>query len=272
MNIPLILICNTYLTEITSSIMVIDSCCRTIYGVLNPSISFDGVFCQVRTYFLYVFVSNIIYSFVVQAFFQLFRIIFYQKRAFPTLQVFIIAIIIQWIFVCLTDLVFFPSNDFVYVSSEYRCLVAFDNVRGSLTVFLLTYIIPTNLLFIIYYFIIRHVRKINRAMQNREFARKRDIIVLKRIMILFIVFQLFFMPLGVLWIIYIITGNFVSSIYQLQTLTVAVTQFFMTILITFETPQIREKLKRRRQRHVHPMARVRIQQNEIGETILAQRF
>jgi hypothetical protein len=109
-------------------------------------------------------------------------------------------------------------------------------------------------------------------MQNREFARKRDIIVLKRIMILFIVFQLFFMPLGVLWIIYIITGNFVSSIYQLQTLTVAVTQFFMTILITFETPQIREKLKRRRQRHVHPMARVRIQQNEIGETILAQRF
>ncbi len=270
-NIPFILLCNTYLTEITSSIMVIESCCRTIFAILNPSISFEGVYCQIRAYFLYVFVGNIMYSFVVQAFSQLFRVVFYHKRALRTLRVFTIAIIFQWIFVSFINLIFFPLHDFVYVPSEYRCLVTFDNRRGSLMVFLFTYIIPANLLFIIYFFIIRHVRQTNHAMQNRQLGRKRDLMVLKRIVAFFIGLQALSIPLAVLWLVYIITDNLVSSVYQLQSLNTAFSQFFMTIVITFGTPQMQEKLKWRR-RQVHPVLRVRIQKNEFTERIQAQRF
>jgi hypothetical protein len=192
-NIPFILLCNTYLTEITSSIMVIELCCRTIFAILNPSISFEGVYCQIRAYFLYVCVGNIMYSFVVQAFSQLFRVVFYHKRALRirTPRVLIIGIIFQWIFVSFINLIFFPLNYFVYVPSEYRCLITFNNYRGSLMIFLFTYIIPTNLLFIIYFFIIRHVRQRNHAMQNRPLGRRRDLMVLKRIVVFLLVYRHF---------------------------------------------------------------------------------
>jgi hypothetical protein len=77
--------------------------------------------------------------------------------------------------------------------------------------------------------------------------------------------------LAVLWVVYIITGNLVSSIYQLQSLSIAFSQFFMTIAITLGTPQMKEKLKWQQHR-VHPLLRVRIQENEIMERIRAQRF
>lgn len=271
-NISLVLICNTYLTEITSSIMEIDSCSRTIAAILNPSISDQGVYCRIRAYFLYVFISNVIYSFVVQAFFQLFRVVFYRKRELRTCQAFIIAIIIQWIFVCSIYLVFFPLNDFVYVSSEYRCLISYSNYRGSIMIFLFAYLIPTNLLFTIYFFILRYLRQTNQAMENHQFSRKRDLTVLKRIMLFLIVLQLFSIPLAVIWLIYIITGYLVSLVYQLQGLTTSISQVFMTIFITFGTPQMQEILKWRRRQQVHPIVRIRIQPNGIMEKIRMQRF
>ncbi len=251
--------------------MSIETCCRTIFGVLNPWISFDGVYCQIRAYFLYVFVSNVIYSFVVQAIFQLFRVAFHQKRALRTFRVFTIAIILQWIFVCVINLTFFPLHDFVYVSSEYRCLVTFTNQRGSIMAFLFAYIIPGNVLFTIYFFILRFVRQTNHAIQNRQLARQRDLIVLKRIIILFIIFQLFYTPFAVIWIIYVCTGHLVALTYQLQGLIVGLSHVFITIMITFGTPQMREKLKCRRWQ-VQPIARITMQPIEITERIRMRRF
>ena len=270
-NIPLVLTCHTYLSEIILFLIMIDTCSGTIFGVVNPSISFKGSFCQIRAYFQYICVGNVIYSFVIQAFFRLFRVVLHHRRAFRTLRIFIIAIVIQWIFVCFIYLLFFPLNDFKYVPSEYRCLILFTNYRGSVMVFLFTYIIPTSVWFTIYFFIIRHVRQINLTMQNRQLARKRDLVVLKRIMLLFIVLQLFSMPLAVMWLIYIVSGYLIPCVYQLQGLTVAFSQFFITILIAFETPPIQEKFRWRR-RQVQPIVRVRIEQNKIEERIQIQRF
>jgi hypothetical protein len=93
--------------------MEIDSFSRTIAGILNPSMLDENVYCRIRAYFLYVFLSNVMYSFVVQAFFfNFFRVVFYQKRALRTCRTYIIAIHIQWIFVCSIYLIFFPLNDY----------------------------------------------------------------------------------------------------------------------------------------------------------------
>jgi hypothetical protein len=270
MNMSLISISNTYLTEITSSIIAIYICSQTIAAILYSYTPNQGIPCQIQAYFLYALVSNVMYSFVVQGFFQLFRVIFYQKRIFQTFRAHIIAIIIQWIFVCSIFLIFFPLNDYIYESSEYRCLIAFTNYRGSIMIFAFAFVIPTNLLFTIYFFILRYLHRTHRAMQNRQFSRKRDIAVLKRIMIFLIVLQLFYTPLAVIWLMYIITGNLVSLIYQLQSITASASQVFMTILITFGTPRMRAILKHRRQ--VQPIQRIKVQPKEIIEKIRVQRF
>jgi uncharacterized membrane protein len=269
-NIPLVLICNTYLAAIIFFITVIETCCQIIFGVLHPSVSFEGLSCQIQAYFLYASTGNVIYSLVVQALFRLFRVVFFRKRALRRLPVFIIAIIIQWAFVCFINLTFFLFHDFQYFSSEYRCVVPFPNFHGSVMIFFFAYIIPTSLLFTIYFRIIRHVRQTTRAMQNRQFSRKRDLIVLKRLLVFFIILQMLSTPLAVIWLLYIITGNLISKIYQLQILSVAFSQVFITLFTTFETPQIQEKLRQRRR--VHPVMGVRFQQNLSIARIQVQRF
>ena len=269
-NIPLVLTCNTYLAAIVFFITIIKTCSQTIFGVLHPSVSFEGLYCQIQAYFLYASTGNVIYSLVVQAVFRLCRVVFYQKRALRRLQVFVIAIIIQWVFACSINLTFFLFHDFKYFANDYRCAVPFSNFRGSLMIFFFAYIIPTNLLFTIYFFIIRHLRQTSHAMQNRQFSRKRDLTVLKRLLLFFIILQLLSTPLAVIWLLYIITGNLTSIVYQLQILSAAFSQLFIILFTTFETPQVQEKLRQRRQ--VHPFMGVIFQQNQGIARVQIQRF
>jgi hypothetical protein len=272
-NIPLVLTCHTYLSAIITSIIVIELYSRTIFNILNPSSSLGNVYCQIRAYFLYVSFDNVIYSFVLQAIFRLFRVVFYQRRALRTFNVFTIAIFIQWIFISLIHLPFFPLHDLEYLPSEHRCVVNVNNIRGSVMILLFAYIIPSTMLFTIYFFIIRHVRQTNLGMQHRQNIKKRDIIVFKRIILLFIVLQVFSIPLAVVWLVHIITSYSIQLTYQLQGLTTAFILAFIPIVVAFGTPQIQEKfIWTRRRRQVHPVIREEIQPHVITEKIRIQRF
>ncbi len=66
---------------------------------------------------------------------------------------------------------------------------------------------------------------------------------------------------------YIITRYLAPWVYQLQGLTAGVSQFFMTIFITFGTPQIQEKFKWRRRRQVQSIVGSKISLNENMERI-----
>ncbi|UJR37047.1 hypothetical protein I4U23_029752 [Adineta vaga] len=250
---------------------MIVTCSQTLVGIFNPSMSFNGIFCQIQSYFLCFFINNVTYSFVIQGLFQLCRVVFHQKLFLQTLRIFIIAMIIQWLFVCLTNLIYFLFRDFEYIDSEYRCLIRFTNLRASFMLFVTAYGIPGNILFMIYFVIIRHIRQRNLRIQNRPHGKKRDMIVLKRIVLVFIALQLISTPLAVLSIIYIVTGHIVELTYQIQNLTLAFSQLFLPILMTLGIPQIREKFKRS-QHKVHPIIRRNIPLNELSARIRIQRF
>lgn len=270
-NIQLALICNTYLTEMTSSILQIDSCFRTIFSIANPSLSDNGIYCQIRAYFLYAFISNVTYSFVIQAVFQYTRVVHHQKRSLQTFRMVCLVTICQWIFVLLINLLFFPLKEFIYLENEYRCLISYENTRGSILVFLFAYLIPTNLLCTIYFSIFRSLRQNHVQNLNRHFTRHRDLAVFKRILGIFATLQFFSTPLAVIWIIYIITGRLILIIYQLQALTAGLTQVSITIFMALTTPQIRNKF-RCRKRRIHPVVQRNFLQRQIPNKMQIQRF
>jgi hypothetical protein len=48
------LICNTFISVIFISIILIDMCACFLYGDLNDNVSFDDLWCYLRAYFLHV--------------------------------------------------------------------------------------------------------------------------------------------------------------------------------------------------------------------------
>ena len=94
-NVSLLLTCNTYVAIILFCFTLIDIGIHSLYGHWNPSASFAGRWCAIRAYFPHVCFSAYYYSFVCQAIFRLFRIVFYTKKHLQSFGVFVVFIVVQ---------------------------------------------------------------------------------------------------------------------------------------------------------------------------------
>lgn len=249
-NIPLILTCNTYLTSLTSSVIILRTVIETMMGILNYPIFYEGWICQINGYLIYVAIGNVFYSYVLQAIFRLFRVVFYRQRFLYTTRVFSVLILLQWLIVILVNLPLL--HDMEFISSEYRCQLSIINVLGCLKAVFIDYLIPGNLMLTIYLYIIRHIRQGNHRLMHRH-----DIVVLKKTLIIFITIQLLSIPLVVLWLLYIINGYLTPLSYQIQAIVVAVSQSIIPIVLAYSTTQIREVLKRQQRHRIRPFVQNR---------------
>ena len=236
-NIPLILSGNTYAISFVSSCITLIASCQTIYAIFTPDASMDTYFCRLFAYCAYASIGSVFYSFILQALFRLLRIVFYVKSTFRSLRRFSVGIVVQWLIVGLLNLPFLLLGDFQYVSSEFRCQISYTNFRASLLAWIIEYLIPTNIIFVIYFCIIRYIRRTNRGVRHR-----RDVIVMKQMLGLLVIVQFLSVPLSILWALYLTTNYLTPLSYQIQGLTVAFSQAFTPIALAFCTAEIREKL------------------------------
>jgi hypothetical protein len=212
------------------------------YGNLNSSVWLDGRWCQIRSYLAHVCLCAVYYSFVLQAIFRLFRIVFFKHRILQSFGVCILAIITQWIISFLFILPTLLLNDFQYLPHEYNCWTPFENVRGLLYLIVIIYGTSTSIISSIYMYIIRYVQKTNSTQQRRQNANKRDLNILKRIVILVTVVVGLGFPTIVVIFIYIITNYVVPSAYHIEGISLASGAFIASISLIFVTPQIQERL------------------------------
>ncbi len=179
-------------------------------------------------------------------FFDFFVLFFIEKKTLHSLRVFSIGIVIQWTFTFLSSLIFLLLNDIEYIPSGYSCQVSYTNFRGSFMTLFIEYIIPSNIMYTIYFYIIRYIRRM---------TIRCDMVVFKQVLILFISVQTLSLPVGVFWILSTATDYLRDLSYQLQGLTMAITQVFLPIILAFSTPQIREIFQWRRRAQIHPIVR-----------------
>lgn len=263
-NVLQILISNTYLALIFSSITLIETSLTSFLGNIIPSTLPSTSLCQVRVYLMQVGLSSVVYSFILQALFRLFRIVFYQKKKLRSLRVFSIAVILKWLLAFLINLLYILLNDIEYVPKEYRCAIPWTNIRAAIMVILLTYTFPVNMIFLIYFYIIRYVRRATNAMHNRQNKNKRDIAVFKRIIYLFTVLQILSVPLCVVLILNLVTNATISWSYYIQAFSLSLNQILVSIVLASVTPQIQEKFKWNRSQ-VHPTVEVQARHRNIED-------
>ena len=76
----ILLISNNYIGLIFCCIIVLDFCAHSIHGTTNENISFNDWWCIVQVYLSSVACATIFHSFIIQAFYRLFRVVFYKYK------------------------------------------------------------------------------------------------------------------------------------------------------------------------------------------------
>ncbi len=250
-NVSILLTLNTYFNLLLVCSIMLVTYSYNLRGNLDSSISFGGRWCQIRTYFAYVSFCALYYSFVLQAVFRLFRIIFYKRKILQSFGIFLIGIILQWIVSFLCILPNLLLDDFQYLPWDYNCWIAFQNIRGLIMVTVFIYNNPLTIIFTIYIQIIRYTRRSTHIREIRQHANKRDLIILKRIVILVFIIVGIGLPTVAVVLIYIITKYFIPFAYYIQGLSISFGVLVASVSLIFVTPQIQEIFKQN-QAQVHP--------------------
>ncbi len=243
-NICMLLIWNTYFTLFLFASIMLGMYLYNLYGNLDSSMSFGGRWCQIRTYLVHVCLCGLYYSFVLQAIFRLFRIVYYKHKILQSFGVFLIAITLQWILSFLCILPNLLLDDFQYLPTEYNCWIAFENIRGLLVTITITYGISTCMILSIYMYIIRYLRQSNNIQQQRrQNSNKRDLIVLKRLAIFVTVIIGLGFPTVLVVFIYVFTHYVIPLAYHIQGVSLSIGAFITSVSLVFITPQIQKIFK-----------------------------
>ncbi|CAF2486153.1 unnamed protein product [Rotaria sp. Silwood2] len=243
-NVPMLLIYNTYFNLFIFATIMLVMYIYNEHGNLNPSIWLGGRWCQIRTYFVHVCLCTLYYSFILQAIFRLFRIVFYKYKTLQSFSIFISGIIIQWILSFLFLLPNLLLDDFQYLPFEYNCWIAFENIRGLIMVIIIIYGTSTFSISFMYMYIIRYIHQSNNIHQRRQNSSKRDLTILKRLVILVTVVAGLGFPTVIVIFIYVCTNYIIPFAYHIQGVSLSIGAFTASISLIFITPQIQELLKR----------------------------
>ncbi|CAF2839044.1 unnamed protein product [Rotaria sp. Silwood2] len=221
-----------------------------MYDDLQPSISFDDYYCQLRSYVNYVFICAFYYSCLLQAMFRLCRVVFQKRKILQSRTVFTIAMIIQWLVSIVYILAYLLLNDFQYHPDISSCWLSFKNICGLSIAMVFVYGSPLTIMTLIYVCIVRFIRHTVQTQQIRNNANKRDLLVVKRIIILVFIAMTIGIPTLLIFIVYMITNYLTPLAYHIQALSLTWGLVAASIAMGFITPQVREIFKMNR--HINP--------------------
>ena len=254
-NVPILLTCNTYITVIGSSFMTLLVLACGMYDSIRPNISFDDFYCQLRSYINYVFICAFFYSCALQAIFRLFRVVFPKQKILQTRGVFMIAMFIQWLIPVFYILAYLLLGSFEYHPDISSCWLSFKNIRGLSIAMAFVYGTPLIIMGSIYACIIRYVRQTTHVQQRRHLSNKRDMLIVKRMIMLVLIAMGIGIPTGIILINYMITSNLTPLAYQIQAVSLTTGLVLESIVLGLITPQVRQIFRRNRQQ-VNPLATI----------------
>ena len=238
-KVTMILICNSYIAIALVDCMMLIMAIYNFIGHLDSSRNFNDVWCRVRTYFIFIGYCGFYYSFLLQASFRLFRVVFYKQKFLQSRPFFFLAIALQWILSSILPMTNLLPGDYEYLLTEFNCWFSFENVRGLLLALLVVYSIPIVSILLMYVHLLRFIRRAN-PVKRRQEGNKRDILVLKRIVILLLFTVAVGLPTAIILFIYIISKNVISYAYEIQGFGLSVAMLASAICFALISPELKQ--------------------------------
>lgn len=245
-NIPVVLTCNAFISILIQSLSLMASYTTTAYGDFNKNISMNSLWCFIQFYVLLFTSSSVNYSYCTQAFFRLFRVVFFRRKVLQTFHFTLLMILIQWIVGLISIFPTIFSNIVDYVSDLSICLIPYDNIVGYVMLFSMLYFLPIIIVMLIYLSIVQYIRRTIITEQRRQRANRRDATILRRIIIVYFASLMAGLPTIIVLIIYWITRNSFFYTNRIQVLCLGLSLILETSALAITTPSIRSLLIRNR--------------------------
>ncbi len=175
--------------------------------------------CRILAYIDSVFLSMIYYSFVIQALSRLFFIVFHRHRHLLEYKFHIILIISQILISFLISLSILVTEDVVFRPSLI-CWVPTTKIIHIIYLSISTYLAPFFIIIIVYGIIYCRVIRSSTIIRQSSHVNKRDIELIKNILILSVIFIIAGVPTLIVTIVFA-TTKFESLVFYLFPVVVA---------------------------------------------------
>ena len=241
-----LLLANSYVILITVCPFFLDLCIHSIYGHLHPESSFEGFSCRFKAYIMYLNGYVYFYSFLLQAVYRYFRIVNHTRIGFQSFRLYAILSIILWINGLWQILPCLLFRQIDYMPEEFHCQFPADSLPSSLIGLSIMFLTPYFLTLACYACTLYHVRKRSAELSqiNRRASLRRDLTILKRIVLLLTLVILVAMPHVLIPVVYALFGYIPSWASPFEWLTTVLALFGVGFMQIFVSPPMRQLFTR----------------------------
>ena len=241
-RVDYLLLTNIYIALFLISCFIMDMCIYYIYGYAHPGSSYDSWWCRIKGYILYICGYTFFHSFSLQAMYRICRIIYPLQTKRQSFRFYIIVSFGQWIFAALELLPNLLIGDIEYLHNHFHWQIAPTNMRGSLTACLLGFLFPFTVIVCCYVCTIHHVRKRSSVFLTikQRTSMRRDMIILRRVVILLTVLTTTAIPHAFFPVAYRILGDLPTWLVSLEWTLTILALVCISVVIPFVSPHLKK--------------------------------
>ncbi|CAF0855730.1 unnamed protein product [Adineta steineri] len=205
----------------------------------KPETNFDTWTCHFIIYLATVAIVSTLYSNTFQALHRFIRIIYYNRPAFyRNIYLYIFGLIIQILLSALQPLLIHLTGHFRY--EDYHCQIRLTDWRGMIMGAVIVWLLPVLPTIIIYIYTIHFIRRYSLLFTLQQRSRiKRDVTIIKRLVLLIVFILVFGIPACCTTIVYYIFGYVDWWANHLTWLTFVLSFIGLSILQTCYSPHLR---------------------------------
>lgn len=236
---------NTYVHLIGVLITLLLMCIRTLSGDLHGTTygETDAPWhCYLLAYCMSLFAAGVYGSCFLQALFRYWRIVLSSRTDLQKVSLHVGLIAGHWIFIALSLLPAFRS--YVYIVSDHICLTPADDIVAAAYTATVVTVVPVTGLLILYVKIIRYLKHFS---YNRRLRRRirRDVFLIRRILILVIIIVQTSSSGIVLWLFVLIDRRFLSLFYRQLRFVIIVCMVICSVALFAVSPHLNSAARSR---------------------------
>lgn len=218
---------------------------HSIYGYIHLGVSLNNGWCKIRGYFGYIGGCTFFYTFAAQAFYRFCRILYGTNSRLQSFSLHAMLSVSLWL---LTALELLPSliiGDIEYILDGYHCQFSPTSFRGTLTLCSIGFLLPFSVTIFFYTWTMCSIRRRSMALLtiDQRASIHRDIVIMKRLLILLNIITAVSLPHVLLPVIYTIVGSLPQWIVPLEVLLTELAVLAVAVVLFMITPQLRQLRK-----------------------------
>jgi hypothetical protein len=177
--------------------------------------------------------------------------VFYRRKTLHSFPLYLLLVPIESLFGVVSISPVLLRGDVIYLPSEYYCQTPFTNIPAISYIAVRLFLLPLLFITLVYIYLLRHVRQSNSLSRTpsdtyikRSRQDKRDLVVIRRLLLMLSVLILLGLPSVIFLTILMITGYLIPVTYRIGWLSVSCSLVFLAYMLIQLTSPLRKTVRR----------------------------